>query len=189
MNDLDLASCASASTIVNEQKIEVHQVTMSQINQFAVFAHIIKEQLNTKKIDADVAESIFTSCSMPILMMLSITTKLEVMQLADLAKQDQDGFIELIIKAIKQNIAYFDQKEEKPKTKPKNKKSESIFETFQFLISMGHQHSEIMNMSYGAFVKYAEAASKRYKVNLFTHAAPHLDKKAQDEYRKDLAID
>ena len=66
------------------------------------------------------------------------------------------------------------------------------FDSFQFLISAGHHHQDIMNMTYGAYERYLKAATKDYRSKLqyltvAIRSAQHADandfKKFMDELK------
>jgi hypothetical protein len=40
------------------------------------------------------------------------------------------------------------------------------FNSFQYLITAGHRPDDILNMSYGAFLKYIEAAQRNERQNI-----------------------
>ncbi|PWF32451.1 hypothetical protein DBB30_33260, partial [Yersinia pestis] len=67
------------------------------------------------------------------------------------------------------------------------------FDSFQFLVSMGHQHSEIMEMTYGAFQSYVTAANKLYKQGIFNNAVAarvaQSDKKGFESFKKEMVSD
>src|SRR5690606_21164790 len=110
--------------------------------------------------------------------------------LAELAAEEQ-GFNELLKAVLLDNQAYT--KYEKPNRGIKKKDDSTWFDSFQFLVSMGHQHSEIMKMTYGAFQSYVTAANKLYKQGIFNNAVAarvaQSDKKGFESFKKEMVSD
>ena len=78
---------------------------------------------------------------------------------------NQDVIAELVLKIIQVNEAFF--KKEKQQSRAKNEVNESTwFDSIQYLISCGHRPDDILNMPYGAFLKYIEAAQKNERQNI-----------------------
>jgi len=103
---------------------------------------------------------------------------------------NQDAIAELVLKIIQVNEAFF--KKEKQQSRAKNEVNESTwFDSIQYLIGCGHRPDDIMNMSYGAFLKYIEAAQKNERQNIKTTAiavriAMQLSKQEWDKSIKQL---
>ena len=103
---------------------------------------------------------------------------------------NQDVIAELVLKIIQVNEAFF--KKEKQQSRSKTEVNESTwFDSFQYLISCGHRPDEILNMPYGAFLKYIEAAQKNERQNIKTTAiavriAMQLSKQEWDKSIKQL---
>lgn len=116
-----------------------------------------------------------------------------------LLASDHLKFLKVLKGILLLNNAYFKPPERKHKVNSQSDKSgknesNAWFDSFQFLIGMGHRHDDILNMSYGAFMQYIKAANKarmqqmKTQVNLM-RAAHHADKKGFDKLTHDLKID
>ena len=78
---------------------------------------------------------------------------------------NQDVIAELVLKIIQVNEAFF--KKEKQQSRSKTEVNESTwFDSIQYLIGCGHRSDEILNMPYGAFLKYIEAAQKNERQSI-----------------------
>ena len=78
---------------------------------------------------------------------------------------NQDVIAELVLKIIQVNEAFF--KKEKQQSRSKTEVNESTwFDSIQYLIGCGHRPDDILNMPYGAFLKYIEAAQKNERQNI-----------------------
>ena len=78
---------------------------------------------------------------------------------------NQDVIAELVLKIIQVNEAFF--KKEKQQSKSRSEVNEATwFDSIQYLISCGHRPDDILNMPYGAFLKYIEAAQKNERQNI-----------------------
>lgn len=59
------------------------------------------------------------------------------------------------------------EKEDSPRrTAQQETESESWFNSIQYLVSAGHRPDDILKMSYGAFLKYIEAAQRNERQNI-----------------------
>ena len=103
---------------------------------------------------------------------------------------NQDVIAELVLKIIQVNEAFF--KKEKQQSRSKTEVNESTwFDSIQYLIGCGHRSDEILNMPYGAFLKYIEAAQKNERQNIKNMAiavriAMQLSKQEWDKSIKQL---
>ena len=78
---------------------------------------------------------------------------------------NQDVIAELVLKIIQVNEAFF--KKEKQQSRSRSEVNESTwFDSIQYLISCGHRPDDILNMPYGAFLKYIEAAQRNERQNI-----------------------
>lgn len=112
----------------------------------------------------------------------------EFIKIKDERSLDLATLIELIITV---NSAYFDEKEQKHRDDIDPRIKTSWFDSFQLLISNGHSHTEIMQMTYGAFINYLKAAQKTERRNLSSfagifRAAQHADKRGFDKLINEL---
>lgn len=193
MNEFFLASNRSIAVPVGDKSIEVKQVIMESFDLFVSCAEPIKAFLKDKTYSDEILTELFQKHAVQVLAMLAHLTGIDYKELLELTA-DQEGFIKLIHAALTINAPYFIDKPKEPgvdhKARMRAKKQENPwFDSFQFLISMGHQHSEIMKMSYGAFLAYTDAAVKRHNMAVYHIYAPHMDQKGQSKLKKELKID
>ncbi|EET82539.1 hypothetical protein ACE5JW_08525 [Acinetobacter radioresistens] len=164
MNDFFLA--ANRSITVND--VEVHQIQMKDFDQWAVHAEKIKGFLKEKDYSDEVLTQLFKAHSIEVLSICSLATRLPVASLIDLATTSEQQFKEVLSAVLQVNGAYF--KEDQPKRRNKKQAAKdndsTWFDSFQLLISAGHTHTEIMNMTYGAYSEYLKSAQKDYRNKL-----------------------
>lgn len=161
MNDFFLLNNESLSHVFIDQNIEIKQIQIKNLNQFAYFADPIKqlESYSIETITALVETEIFN-----IMGLCSLVTSLDPENFAKHIA-DQDAIAELVLKIIQVNEAFF--KKEKQQSRSKTEVNESTwFDSFQYLISCGHRPDDILTMPYGAFLKYIEAAQKNERQNI-----------------------
>jgi len=182
MNDFFLA--ANRSITVND--VEVHQIQMKDFDQWAVHAEKIKGFLKEKDYSDEILTQLFKTHSIEVLGICSLATKLPAASLIDLANASEQQFKEVLSAVLQVNGAYF--KEDQPKRRNKRqavKENDSTwFDSFQLLISAGHTHTEIMNMTYGAYSEYLKSAQKDYRNKLA--ALTSVVRSAQHASAKDL---
>lgn len=187
MNDFFLAT--NRSVVVND--IEVRQIQMKDFDTWATHAEPIKQFLKNKNHSDEVLTELFAAHGMQVISTIACVTDLDNESLFKLATNEH-AFKELLKTVLLVNQAYF--KYEKPKRGANKQNTESTwFDSFQFLVSMGHQHSEIMEMTYGAFDGYVKAANKMYKQGVLNSAVAarvaQSDKKGFEAFKKDIGSD
>lgn len=193
MNDFFLA--ANRSITVND--VEVHQIQMKDFDQWAVHAEKVKIFLKGKNYSDEILTQLFKTHSIEVLGICSLATKLPAASLIDLANASEQQFKEVLSAVLQVNGAYF--KEDQPKRRNKKqvaKDNDSTwFDSFQLLISAGHTHTEIMNMSYGTYSEYLKSAQKDYRnklaamtsvVRTAQHASAKELKKFLDELKEEI---
>ena len=161
MNDFFLLNNESLQHTFIDQKIEVKQIQVKNLNHFAQFADPIKklDSYSIETITAVVETEIFN-----IMGLCSLVTSLNPEAFAKHIA-NQDAIAELVLKIIQVNEAFF--KKEKQQSRSKTEVNEATwFDSFQYLISCGHRPDEILNMPYGAFLKYIEAAQRNEKQSI-----------------------
>ena len=186
MNDFFLLNNESLQHTFIDQKIEVKQIKVKDLNYFAQFADSIKklDSYSIETITAVVETEIFN-----IMGLCSLVTSLDPETFSKHIG-DQDAIADLILKIIQVNEAFF--KKEKQQSRSKTEVSESTwFDSFQYLISCGHRPDEILNMPYGAFLKYIEAAQRneRQKIKntaIAVRIAMHSSKQEWEKSIKQL---
>jgi len=145
----------------------------------------------------EILTQLFKAHSIEVLGMCSLATKLPAASLIDLANTSEQQFKEVLSAVLQVNGAYF--KEDQPKRHNKKqvaKDNDSTwFDSFQLLISAGHNHTEIMNMTYGAYSEYLKSAQKDYRNKLAAltsvvrsaqHASAKELKKFLDELKEEI---
>ncbi len=189
MNDFFLA--ANRSITVND--VEVHQIQMKDFDQWAVHAEKVKNFLKGKDYSDEILTQLFKAHSIEVLGMCRLATKLPAASLIDLANASEQQFKEVLSAVLQVNGAYF--KEDQPKRRNKKqvaKDNDSTwFDSFQLLISAGHTHTEIMNMTYGAYSEYLKSAQKDYRNKLaaltsVVRSAQHASAKDLKKFLEDL---
>jgi len=193
MNDFFLA--ANRSITVNG--VEVNQIQMKDFDQWAVHAEKLKSFLKGKNYSDEILSELFKAHSIEVLGMCSLATRLPVASLIDLATTSEQQFKEVLSAVLQVNGAYF--KEDQPKRRNKKqvaKDNDSTwFDSFQLLISAGHTHTEIMNMTYGTYSEYLKSVQKDYRNKLAAltsvvrsaqHASAKELKKFLDELKEEI---
>ncbi|MCK4081987.1 hypothetical protein [Acinetobacter radioresistens] len=182
MNDFFLA--ANRSITVND--VEVHQIQMKDFDQWAVHAEKVKNFLKGKDYSDEILTQLFKAHSIEVLGMCRLATRLPVASLIDLATTSEQQFKEVLSAVLQVNGAYF--KEDQPKRRNKKQATKdndsTWFDSFQLLISSGHTHTEIMNMTYGTYSEYLKSAQKDYRNKLA--AMTSVVRSAQHASAKDL---
>lgn len=189
MNNFFLA--ANRSITVND--VEVHQIQMKDFDQWAVHAEKVKSFLKGKNYSDEILTQLFKAHSIEVLGICSLATKLPAASLIDLANASEQQFKEVLSAVLQVNGAYF--KEDQPKRRNKKQATKdndsTWFDSFQLLISAGHTHTEIMNMTYGAYSEYLKSAQKDYRNKLaaltsVVRSAQHASAKDLKKFLEDL---
>ncbi|BBL21119.1 hypothetical protein F939_02271 [Acinetobacter radioresistens DSM 6976 = NBRC 102413 = CIP 103788] len=193
MNNFFLA--ANRSITVND--VEVHQIQMKDFDQWAVHAEKVKSFLKGKNYSDEILTELFKAHSIEVLGICSLATKLPATSLIDLATTSEQQFKEVLSAVLQVNGTYF--KEDQPKRRNKKQAAKdndsTWFDSFQLLISAGHTHTEIMNMTYGAYSEYLKSAQKDYRNKLSAltsvvrsaqHASAKELKKFLDELKEEI---
>ena len=161
MNDFFLLNNESLSHVFIDQNIEIRQIQIKNLNQFAYFADPIK-QLESYSVET--IKPIILTSIIQIMGLCSLVTSLDPETFSKHIA-DQDAIAELVLKIIQVNEAFF--KKEKQQSRSRSEVNESTwFDSIQYLISCGHRPDDILNMPYGAFLKYIEAAQKNERQNI-----------------------
>lgn len=197
MNDFFIAANRSLTVEVDDVSLEVRQIAMSQFDLWVGAAEPIKNTLgNVSDYSDEILREVIQKHLIECVVMLQLITDLDHQSVLKTA-EDQDVFRQLLKTALKANQAYFIDKEQKSKRRKKrtevDDQSSTWFDSFQLLVSNGHNYESIMNMNYGAFKLYSEAAVKREKQNIATlsniirmahHAAAKQFKSFIDELKE-----
>ncbi|WP_448761164.1 hypothetical protein [Acinetobacter tandoii] len=174
MNDFFIAANRSLTVEVDDVSLEVRQIAMSQFDLWVGAAEPIKNTLgNVSDYSDEILKKMIQKHLIECVVMLQLITDLDHQSVLKTA-EDQDVFRQLLKTALKANQAYFIDKEQKSKRRKKrtevDDQSSTWFDSFQLLVSNGHNHESIMNMTYGAFKFYTEAVVKREKQDIATQS-------------------
>jgi hypothetical protein len=172
MNDFFIAANRSLSLEVDDVSLVVRQITMSQFDLWVGAADLIKSALgNVSDYSDEILNNLMQKHLIECVVMLQLITDLDHQAILNTA-HNQEVFIQLLQTGLKANQPYFVDKEPKSKGRKKrgetNDQGSTWFDSFQLLVSNGHSHESIMNMTYGAFKLYTEAVVKREKQNIAT---------------------
>lgn len=189
MNDFFLALGRSIYVnLFGIEALEIRQITVEELENWLIVAQPIKEFLKDKDYSDAVLTELFLTHGPYVIAMCALVTHLNQDELIKLAK-DQPEFIRLMRHVLTVNQAYF----KEPATKKKNTDTQDTtwFDSFHALIRHGHTHSEILKLSYGAFLAYLKAANKAYRRELasqlsMARLAYHGDAKTVKKQMDDL---
>ena len=161
MNDFFLAT--NRSIRIND--IEVRQIQMKEFDIWATHAEVLKNFIKDQNHSDEILTELLAAHGMQVISTIACATDLDNDSLLKLAANEQE-FKDLLKAVLLVNQAYF--KYEKPKRgAKKTQTTESTwFDSFHYLISAGHRHDDIMNMTYGAFDQYLKSAQKDHKNKL-----------------------
>lgn len=192
MNDFFLALGRSIYVnLFGIEALEIRQITVEKLEDWLIVAQLIKEFLSNKDYSDAVLTELFLTHGPYVIAMCTLVTHLNQAELIQLAKNQAD-FIRLIHHVLTVNQAYFKEKEPKRRGLKDSAKDSTWFDSFQALIRHGHTHSEILKLSYGAFLAYLKAANKAYRSELASRLnvarlAHHGDAKAIKNFVNDLS--
>lgn len=185
MNDFFLANNESLPYTFIDQKIEVKQIQVKNLDRFAQYANVLKEQLESYSVEA--ITPLIEHEILNIMGLCSMVTTLHPNLFAANIEQTR-AIAELVLKIIQVNDSFF-KKEKKQQT---GGKESSWFMAFAYLIKAGHRPDDIMNMTYGAFIQYLKEAQaiERQQIKSYaiaTRVANNAKEKGWDKYLKQLS--
>ncbi|AXQ22578.1 hypothetical protein BEN71_11060 [Acinetobacter wuhouensis] len=183
MNEFFLAS----NRTIQKEDIEINQITVKDLDKWSQFAEPIRKELKQDYSDEKV-ESAIKQNKASALMLCSLATNFDTDVFIDIMNTDADKFISIFSEVLAVNRAYFDQEDAK-KTKEKTKTT--WFDSFQFLISKGHRHKDILDYSFGTFLEYLKAAQRNERNSLLSFGSAmrvsyHADSKAYSKYTEEV---
>ena len=188
MNEFFLASNRTISTTFMDLPIHVRQIQVKELDEIAQAAQPVKTALNH---DLNNIDAVLNGALVECLVLCSTLCQIPHDILSKAFLEHYDDVKALVQLVLTTNQAYFidDVKVKRGKTDD----SLSWFDTFQFLISQGHRHDDIMNLSYGAFKGYIKAAQRSYNNQLIANAntvrvAQHGDKKGFGKFIDGLKV-
>lgn len=187
MNDFFIANNESLPHEFIDQKIEVKQIQVKNLDQFSVYAVKIKDALESYSIEA--ITPLIEPQILNIMGLVSIVTTLSPKTFIENTAQTK-AIAELVLKIIEVNEAFF-KKEKKQGRAKKETKEVTWFHSFAYLIKNGHRHDDIMSMTYGAFMHYLKEAQafERQQIKSFaiaTRVANNAKQQGWDKYLKQL---
>lgn len=175
--------------------VTIYQLCMHNFDEWGVAANEVKKCLKTHS--DEINGELLKAHTSHVFTLLSKSTHLDESELISIAEASESVLLQLINAVIKVNDAFFSENDPKRKRGRKQQSGDvdqsSWFNTFQFLVESGHRHSDIMQMSYGAFTGYLKAAQKnqaakmRVQTNLM-RAAQHANAKAFSKLIEELKL-
>ncbi|AYO54199.1 MULTISPECIES: hypothetical protein [Acinetobacter] len=183
MNEFFLAS----NRTIQKEDIEINQITVKDLDKWSQFAEPIRKELKQDYSD-EKAESVIKQNKTSALMLCSLTTNFDTDVFLSIMNTDADKFISIFSEVLVVNKAYFDQEDAK---KTKEKTETTWFDSFQFLISKGHRHKDILDYSFGTFLEYLKAAQRNERNSLLSFGSAmrvsyHADSKAYSKYTEEV---
>lgn len=183
MNEFFLA----LNKTVIESDIEIEQITVKDLDKWSQFAEPIRVELENDY-SIEKIEEVVVNHKLFAQLLCTLSTIHDCAFFALIMNTDADKFISIFKSVIEVNQAYFDQDTAK---KSKEKTDNTWFDSFQFLISKGHRHKDILDYSFGAFLEYLKAAQRNEQNSILSHSgairvAYHADKKGFESYTKSL---
>ena len=166
MNDFFLATNRSIKISVLGNDVEVRQIQMKDFDVWATHADALKNFIKGRDYSDEILTELFVDHALQVISTIVCVTDITKESLFKIAVHEEE-FKQLLKIVLNVNHAYF--KYEKPKrgSKKAAQSNESTwFDSFQLLISAGHQPDNIMNMTYGAFDQYLKSAQKDHKNKL-----------------------
>ncbi|RYL25113.1 hypothetical protein [Acinetobacter piscicola] len=186
MNDFFLAENRTYFVEINEDcSVELRQFLVSEIDKIEVFAHPIRKALKKDWVTEDL-HAVINNNQIAAVKLLESLSNLTFETASKIMDAAPDKFIEIFEMLLVLNKAYFEQDEVKKNNKKSNEQF-SWFNAFQFLISKGHRHKDILSYSFGAFMEYLKAAQRNECNSLLNYGATmrfayHADNKGYAKY-------
>ncbi|WP_335969821.1 hypothetical protein [Acinetobacter bereziniae] len=183
MNEFFLASNRS---VFNED-IEIKQISVRDLDKWSQFAEMIRKDLKQDYSNENL-ESIVKQHIIAAIMVCSLTTIHDENFYANIMNTDADVFLSIFADVLTVNKTYFDQEDGK---KSAEKSENTWFDSFQFLISKGHRHKDILDYSFGTFIEYLKAAQRNERNSLLSFSGAmrvsyHADVKRFEKYNKEM---
>ncbi|MEN4981582.1 hypothetical protein [Acinetobacter modestus] len=182
MNDFFLLNNESLPYVFIDQDIEIKQIQLKNLNRFGQFADPIKK---LESYSIETITPLINTDLIQIMGMLSLATTLVADSFIE-RKENIEAIADLILKIIQVNEDFF-----KKEPKGENSKDSSWFNAISYLVKHGHSEAEVLNMPYGAFLKYIKEAQtiERQQIKSYaiaTRVANHAKQQAWDKYLKQL---
>ncbi|MEB8381434.1 hypothetical protein NYW84_10340 [Acinetobacter junii] len=182
MNDFFLLNNESLPYVLVDQNIEIKQILVKDLNRFAQFSGPIKK---LESYSVETITPLIQTNMLQVMGVVSLTTSLDPNCFSE-HLENTVAIADLMLKIIEVNNDVF-----KKEPKSENEKGSSWFKAFSYLINHGHRHDEILNMTYGAFLKYLNAAQaiERQQIKSYaiaTRVAKNAKQQGWDKYLKQL---
>ena len=182
MNDFFLLNNESLPYVFVDQNIEIKQILVKDLNRFSQFSGPIKK---LESYSVETITPLIQTNMLQIMGVVSLTTSLDPNSFSE-QLENAVVIADLLLKIIEVNNDVF-----KKEPKSENEKASSWFKAFSYLINHGHRHDEILNMTYGAFLKYLNAAQaiERQQIKSYaiaTRVANNAKQQGWDKYLKQL---
>ncbi len=182
MNDFFLLNNESLPYVFVDQNIEIKQILVKDLNRFSQFSGPIKK---LESYSVETIKPLIQTNMLQIMGVVSLTTSLDPNSFSEQLEKIV-AIADLVLKIIEVNNDVF-----KKEPKSKNEKGSSWFKAFSYLVSHGHRHDEILNMTYGAFMNYLKEAQalERQQIKSYaiaTRVANNAKQQGWDKYLKQL---
>ena len=182
MNDFFLLNNESLPYVFVDQNIEIKQILVKDLNRFSQVAGPFKK---LESCSVETITPLIQTNTLQIMGVVSLTTSLDPISFSE-QLENAVVIADLLLKIIEVNNDVF-----KKEPKSENEKGSSWFKAFSYLINHGHRHDEILNMTYGAFIKYLNAAQaiERQQIKSYaiaTRVANNAKQQGWDKYLKQL---
>ena len=182
MNDFFLLNNESLPYVFVDQNIEIKQILVKDLNHFSQFAGPIKK---LESYSVETITPLIQTNILQIMGVVSLTTSLDPNCFSE-QLENNEAITDLVLKIIEVNNDVF-----RKEPKSENEKGSSWFKAFSYLVSHGHRHDEILNMTYGAFMNYLKEAQalERQQIKSYaiaTRVANNAKEKGWDKYIKQL---
>lgn len=188
MNDFFLATNRCITDTFLGEVVEVRQIQMKDFDQWLIHAELIKQALKGKDHSDEILTEVIQTNILSSVLMCHAVTGVSHDALFVTAQTEMVEFIKLVKLVLKVNQAYFSEEKKRPGRAKKVRADESAtwFDSFQYLVSMGHNHNDIMQMTYGAFERYLKAAQKieRQKLAAISNAVRSAQHASAKEFQR-----
>jgi len=162
MNDFFLLNNESLPYEFIDQNIEIKQIQVKNLNRFGQFADPIKK---LESYSVETITPLIETNIIQIMGVFSLATTLDANYFAD-RLENTEAIADLVLNIIQVNEDFFKNEELSKRPVQQETESASWFNSIQYLVTAGHRQDEILNMSYGAFLKYIEAAQRNERQNI-----------------------
>jgi len=182
MNDFFLLNNESLPHVFIDQNIEIKQIQVKNLNRFGQFAEPI---MRLESYSIETITPLIDTDMIQIMGVFSLGTTLDADYFAA-HLENTEAIADLVLKIIQVNEDFF-----KKEPKGENSKDSSWFNAISYLVKHGHSKEEVLNMSYGAFLKYIKEAQaiERQQIKSYaiaTRVANHAKQSGWDKYLKQL---